>query len=78
MRAAPYVPVLYPVARAVGAVSARWGGGSKLHPGLRPSVAAPATSHMRAALGREQDLPKLVMMRRLIELERGRGHVIER
>jgi hypothetical protein len=35
---------------------------------------------MLSALGREQDIPNLIMMRRLIELERslGRGLSIER
>jgi hypothetical protein len=47
--------------------------------GLRPSVASPADlARMLGALGREQDVPKLIMMRRLIELERGRGISIER
>lgn len=47
--------------------------------GLRPSVASPADlARMLGALGREQDIPKLIMMRRLIELERGRGISIER
>jgi hypothetical protein len=42
--------------------------------GLRPSVASPADlARMLSALGREQDIPKLIMMRRLIELERGLG-----
>lgn len=40
--------------------------------GLRPSVASPGDlARMLSALGREQDLPKLRMMRRLIELDRG-------
>jgi hypothetical protein len=40
--------------------------------GLRPSVASPGDlARMLSALGREQDIPKLIMMRRLIELERG-------
>ncbi len=49
--------------------------------GLRPSVASPADlARMLGALGREEDIPKLLMMRRLIELERGldRGLSIER
>jgi hypothetical protein len=47
--------------------------------GLRPSVASPGDlARMLGALGREEDIPKLVMMRRLIELERGRGISIER
>jgi hypothetical protein len=38
--------------------------------GLRPSVASPADlARMLFGLGREQDMPKLAMMRRLIELE---------
>jgi len=45
--------------------------------GVRPSVASTGDlARMLAALGREQDLPKLQMMRRVMELERGR--VIER
>jgi hypothetical protein len=40
--------------------------------GLRPSIASPGDlARMLSALGREQDIPKLMMMRRLIELERG-------
>jgi hypothetical protein len=40
--------------------------------GLRPSVASPGDlARMLSALGRERDTPKLVMMRRLIELDRG-------
>jgi hypothetical protein len=31
---------------------------------------------MLSALGRERDIPNLIMMRRLIELERRRGWVI--
>lgn len=49
--------------------------------GFRPSVASPGDlARMLAALGREQDLPNLMMMRRLIELEHGlhRGLSIER
>lgn len=47
--------------------------------GLRPSVASPGDlARMLGALGREEDIPKLMMMRRLIELERGRGRSIER
>jgi hypothetical protein len=38
--------------------------------GLRPSVAAPGDlARMLHGLGREEDIPKLTMMRRLIELE---------
>jgi hypothetical protein len=38
--------------------------------GLRPSVASPRDlARMLAGLGREDDIPKLVMMRRLVELE---------
>lgn len=38
--------------------------------GLRPSVASPSDlARMLSALGREQDMPNLMMMRRLIELE---------
>lgn len=47
--------------------------------GLRPSVASPGDlARMLGALGREEDIPTLLMMRRLIELERGRGISIER
>ena len=47
--------------------------------GLRPSVASPGDlARMLSALGREQDIPKLIMMRRLVELERDRGISIER
>jgi hypothetical protein len=49
--------------------------------GLRPPVASPGDlARMLSALGREEDIPKLLMMRRLIELEleRGRGISIER
>jgi hypothetical protein len=38
--------------------------------GLRPSVASPRDlARMLSGLGREEDIPKLVMMRRLVELE---------
>ena len=49
--------------------------------GLRPSVASPGDlARMLSGLGREQDLPNLMMMRRLSELEHGlhRGLSIER
>jgi len=47
--------------------------------GLRPSVASPADlARMLSALGREEDIPKLRMMRRLIELDRSQGRSIER
>ena len=47
--------------------------------GLRPSVASPGDlARMLSALGREEDIPKLLMMRRLIELDRGRGISIQR
>jgi hypothetical protein len=49
--------------------------------GLRPSVASPGDlARMLSALGREQDIPKLIMMRRLIELEQSlhRGLSLER
>lgn len=47
--------------------------------GLRPSVASPADlARMLSALGREEDIAKLLMMRRLIELDRDRGLSIER
>lgn len=40
--------------------------------GLRPSVASPRDlARMLSALGRQQDIPKLIMIRRLIELDRG-------
>jgi hypothetical protein len=42
--------------------------------GLRPSVASVGDlSRMLSALGREDDLPKLLAMRRLMELEISRG-----
>jgi hypothetical protein len=47
--------------------------------GLRPSVASPGDlARMLSALGRDEDIPKLLMMRRLIELDRSRGISIER
>lgn len=49
--------------------------------GLRPSVASPEDlARMLHGLGREHEIPKLTMMRRLIELEHGlhRGLSIER
>lgn len=47
--------------------------------GLRPSVASPGDlARMLGALGREEDIPRLIMMRRLIELERSRGLSWER
>ena len=47
--------------------------------GLRPSVASPADlARMLGALGREEDIPKLLMMRRIVELEHTRGLSIER
>jgi hypothetical protein len=46
--------------------------------GLRPSVASPADlARMLSALGREHDIPNLVMMRRLVELEHGLHRGIE-
>jgi len=40
--------------------------------GLRPSVASPGDlARMLSALGRERDIPNLLAMRRLIELDRG-------
>jgi hypothetical protein len=40
--------------------------------GLRPSVASPGDlARMLSGLGREEDIPRLTMMRRLIELEHG-------
>lgn len=47
--------------------------------GLRPAIASPHDlARMLSALGREQDLSNLHMMRRLIELDRGRSWTIER
>lgn len=47
--------------------------------GLRPSVASPGDlARMLSALGREEDIHKLLMMRRLIELDREHGRSIER
>jgi hypothetical protein len=47
--------------------------------GLRPSVASMGDlARMLGALGRQEDIPKLLMMRRLIELDRSRGLSIER
>ena len=47
--------------------------------GVRPYVASPGDlARMLGALGRDQDLEKLRMLRRLIELDRGRSRVIER
>jgi hypothetical protein len=47
--------------------------------GVRPYVASPGDlARMLGALGREQDLEKLRMLRRLIELDRGRSRGIER
>jgi hypothetical protein len=47
--------------------------------GVRPSVASPGDlARMLGALGREQDLEQLRMLRRVIELERGRGRIWER
>jgi hypothetical protein len=43
--------------------------------GLRPPFASPDDlARMLSALNREQDIPKLIMMRRLIELEHGISH----
>ena len=40
--------------------------------GVRPSVASTADlARMLAALGRDEDIPKLMALRRLMELERG-------
>jgi hypothetical protein len=42
--------------------------------GLRPPVAAPGDlSRMLEALGRDQDLPRLHALHRIIELDRGQG-----
>lgn len=47
--------------------------------GVRPSVASPGDlARMLGALGRERDLEQLVVLRRVIELERGRGLTWER
>jgi hypothetical protein len=44
--------------------------GEPIGRGLRPSIASPGDlARMLSALGREQDIPNLIMMRRLIELE---------
>jgi hypothetical protein len=46
--------------------------------GLRPPVASAADlARMLAALGREADRPKLLQLRRLIELERGQRLAVE-
>ena len=41
-------------------------------------VASRDLARMLSALGREEDIPKLLMMRRLIELDRSQGRSIER
>jgi hypothetical protein len=47
--------------------------------GVRPSVASPGDlARMLGALGRERDLEQLVVLRRVIELERARGLTWER
>jgi len=47
--------------------------------GLRPTVASISDlARMAATLNREQDLPKLLQLRKLRELERGRSREIER
>ncbi len=47
--------------------------------GVRPSVASPGDlARMLGALGREEDLDRLRMLRRMIELERARGRGLER
>ena len=47
--------------------------------GLRPSVASISDlARMAATLNREQDLPKLLQLRKLRELERGLSREIER
>jgi hypothetical protein len=47
--------------------------------GLRPQVASPGDlARMLGALERDEDLPKLLRLRRLIDLERSRALAIER
>ena len=47
--------------------------------GRRPHVASPRDpAPLRGALDRDEDLPKLLRLRRLIDLERSRGLGIER
>jgi hypothetical protein len=47
--------------------------------GLRPSVASMGDlARMLGATGRDEDIPKLLMMRRLMEIDRSRGLSIER
>jgi hypothetical protein len=47
--------------------------------GLRPQVASPGDlARMLGALDRDEDVPKLLRLRRLIELDRSRGLGIER
>lgn len=47
--------------------------------GLRPSVASIGDlARMLSALGREQDLPELHQLRRIVELERSRGRTLDR
>jgi len=62
----------------------RWHAGREaLGRSLRPQVASPADlARMVGALGRENQIPTLLRLRRMIELERGlthdRGHRLER
>ena len=47
--------------------------------GLRPSVASMGDlARMLGATGRDEDIPKLLMMRRLMEIDHSRGRSIER
>ena len=47
--------------------------------GLRPSVASMGDlARMLGATGRDEDIPKLLMMRRLMDIDRSRGLSIER
>ncbi len=62
----------------------RWHAGTEaLGQGIRPQIASPADlARMLGALGRDDQIPTLLRVRRLIELDRGltrdRGHGIER
>lgn len=52
--------------------------GEHIGKGLRPRVASTGDlARMLASLGREQDLPKLLSLRRLMELEHTRGLGLE-
>jgi hypothetical protein len=58
----------------------RWQAGREpLGRGLRPQVGSPGDlARMLGALDRDEDVPKLLRLRRLIELDRSRGLGIER